>query len=157
MIVRVARPTELAEVGELRVTAYDTDRLLDAVPSYADTLRKLGEHGEVLVAVDGDQIFGTVTLEHWHEDSELATGPEEAEIRALAVSPQAQGRGVGRTLVQAVVDRATARHAERLVLLTQPLMVAAHRLYDQAGFVRAPDRDIQPVPGLSLLAYQKTL
>ena len=157
MIVRNAQTTELAEVGELRVTAYDSDRLLDAVPSYADTLRKLGAHGEVLVAVDGDKILGTVTLESWHENSEMATGPEEAEIRALAVAPEAQGQGVGRALVQAVVDRATARRAERLVLHTQPLMVAAHRLYEQAGFVRVPDRDIEPVPGLWLLAYQKSL
>ena len=157
MIVRLARAAELAEVGELRVTAYDSEHLLDAVPSYADRLRRLGEHGEVLVAVDGDKILGTVTLERWHEASEMATGPEEAEIRALAVAPEAQGRGVGRALVQAVIDRAVARKAERLVLHTQPTMFAAHRLYERAGFVRVPDRDFEPAPGLWLLGYQKSL
>ena len=120
MIVRAAQAAELAEVGELRVAAYNAEHLLDAVPSYAEQLRALGPHGEVLVAVDGAEILGTVTLERWHENSEMATGPEEAEIRALAVAPSARGRGVGGVLVRAVIDRATEWKVERLLLHTQP-------------------------------------
>jgi ribosomal protein S18 acetylase RimI-like enzyme len=157
MIVRLARTAELAEVGELRVTAYNVEHLLDAMPSYADRLRKLGAHGDVLVAVDDDKILGTVTLERWHEASDLAAGPAEAEIRALAVAPSVQGRGIGRVLVQAVVDRAAESRVTKLWLHTQPLMVAAHRLYEQAGFVRVPERDFEPVPGMRLLAYRKSL
>lgn len=157
MIVRTAQTAELAEVGELRVAAYDFGRLLDAMPSYADRLRTLGDHGEVLVAVDDNKILGTITLERWHEDSEMATGPEEAEIRALAVAPSAQGRGVGKALVQAAIDRATAWPAQRLVLHTQPLMHAAHRLYEQAGFARVPARDLEVLPGLTLLGYEMSL
>ncbi len=147
----------MAEVGQLRVTAYNADGLLDAAPTYADRLRELGAHGEVLVAVDDGRILGTITLERWHEHSELATGPTEAEIRALAVAPSAQGRGVGRALVRTVIDRATEWRAERLLLLTQPSMHAAHHLYEQAGFVRVPERDNEPFAGLTLLAYQRIL
>jgi GNAT superfamily N-acetyltransferase len=157
MIVRTATSAELAEVGELRVAAYDFDHLLDAVPTYADWLRTLGDHGAVLVAVDDDKILGTVTLERWHEDSEMSTGPEEAEVRALAVAPSAQGRGVGRALVQAVIDLGAEWRVRRLVLHTQPHMRAAHRLYEQAGFVLVPERDLEVLPGLTLLAYQKSL
>jgi hypothetical protein len=33
-------------------------------------------------------------------------------------------------------------------------MYAAHRIYDRLGFVRTPERDWEPVPGLvSLLTY----
>jgi GNAT superfamily N-acetyltransferase len=157
MIVREARAAELVEVGELRVAAYNAEHLLDAVPSYAEQLRALGLHGEVLVAVDGAEILGTATLERWHENSEMATGPEEAEIRALAVAPLARGRGVGGVLVQAVIARATEWKVERLLLHTQPLMVAAHHLYERAGFVRAPERDLEVIPGPTLLAYEKRL
>ena len=157
MIVRTAEPAELTEVGELRVAAYHAGHLLDAFPAYADRLRALGEDGVVLVAVDGDQLLGTIMLERWHEASDMATGPEEAEVRALAVAPAAQGRGVGRALVQAVVALGVEWRLERMVLYSQPAMVSAHRLYEKAGFVRTPDRDGEPVPGLTLLAYAKDL
>jgi ribosomal protein S18 acetylase RimI-like enzyme len=157
MIVRTARAEELAEVGELRVAAYTSQHLLDRVPWYADRLRRLGEHGEVLVAVDGDKILGTVLLERWHQGSELAAGPADAEIRAFAVAPDAQGRGVGRTLVRAAVERAAELGAERVLLSTQPIMFAAQRLYEQAGFARAPELDFEPAQGFTMLAYRKDL
>jgi hypothetical protein len=36
-------------------------------------------------------------------------------------------------------------------------MYAAQRLYEGAGFTRAPGRDWSPVPGLTLLAYELEL
>ena len=32
-------------------------------------------------------------------------------------------------------------------------MRTAHRLYERAGFVRLPERDWSPVPGVNLLVY----
>lgn len=159
MIVRPAGAGELATVGELRVTAYLAQNLLARHPAYANTLRVLGAdgRGEVLIAVDGAEILGTVMLDPWHPGSEVARGQDEAEIRALAVAPAAQGRGVGAHLVRAVIDRATARGARRLLLSTQPAMVAAQRLYVATGFTRLPDRDWTPAPGLTLLAFGRPL
>ena len=34
-----------------------------------------------------------------------------------------------------------------------PVMRAAHRLYERAGFARAPERDWSPVAGVELLAF----
>jgi len=39
------------------------------------------------------------------------------------------------------------------VLCTEPAMRVAHRLYEQAGFVRLPERDWTPAPGTTLLVY----
>jgi ribosomal protein S18 acetylase RimI-like enzyme len=161
VIVRPARRTELGAIGEMRIAAYLAQNLLTAHPAYADTLRVLGAdgRGEMLVAVgadgdgDGDEILGSIMLDPWHPHSEIARGPDEAEIRGLAVAPAAQGRGVGTHLVRAVVDRATRRGVRRLLLSTQPAMTAAQRLYVAAGFTRLPDRDWSPTPGLTLLAY----
>ncbi len=67
---------------------------------------------------------------------------------------QAQGRGVGRALVEACISRARqVPGCRRLVLSTQPGMLAARRIYESRGFVRDPDRDWSPVPGLTLMAY----
>ncbi len=116
MIVRDARPEELTGIGDLRVTAYRADGFLPATSRYAATLRALGAEGaegadgtdEVLAAVDGGQVVGTVMLQHWPSGN-VVRGPGEAEIRALAVAPHARGRGIGAALVTAVIDRACLR------------------------------------------------
>jgi ribosomal protein S18 acetylase RimI-like enzyme len=92
-------------------------------------------------------------LQPWPHADKVVTGPGEAEIRALAVTPDAQGAGVGGALLAAVIERATTSRVGHLVLLTQPNMHAAQRLYERAGFRRLPDRDWSPEPGETLLAY----
>jgi len=161
VIVRDARPGELAEVGEIRVAAYLADGFLTPDSGYAPTLRALGGDGDgdgdgaVLVAVDeqDSRILGTVMLQPSPHAGQAVTGQDEAEIRALAVRPEARGRGTGSALLRAVIERAAQRGIRNLVLVTLPEMLAAQRLYRRAGFRRLPDRDWSPVPGMTLLAY----
>ncbi|HEV7933467.1 MAG TPA: GNAT family N-acetyltransferase [Actinomadura sp.] len=159
MMVREACSSEMGAVGELRLEAYRAQSLLAENSGYADTLRVLGAegHGEVLVAVEDARMLGTVMLESWHPASEVARDADEAEIRALAVAPQAQSHGVGRALVRAAVDRAATRGARQVVLSTRPAMKAAQQLYLAEGFTRIPDRDWSPVPGVALLAFGRPL
>lgn len=161
VIIRDALPSELADVGEIRVSAYQAGGHLSPASSYAATLRALGADGQgtVLVAIDGPadaadgRIRGTVMLQPWPHAGEAVTGPDEAEIRALAVTPGAQGQGTGSSLLRAVIDRARRAGVRHLVLLTQQDMRAAQHLYLRAGFRRLPDRDWSPAPGFTLLAY----
>lgn len=164
MLIRDVRPAELSEVGEIRVAAYVAGGFLSADSRYMPTLRALGAegNGDVLVAVRPapagsskfhDHIIGTVMLQRWPQAGQIVTGPDEAEIRALAVAPGAQGGGVGRALLRAAIERAAGMHVRHLVLCTQPEMTTAHRLYEQAGFARLLDRDWSPAPGVGLLAY----
>jgi ribosomal protein S18 acetylase RimI-like enzyme len=154
VIVREARPDELAGIGDLRVAAYRADGFLPADSGYLATLHALGADGkgEVLAAVDGGQIVGTVMLQAW-PGGEMPRTPGEAEVRALAVAPYARGRGIGAALVSAVIERAARRGVRELLLLTLPEMRAAHHLYTEAGFARRPGRDWSPGPGTILLAY----
>jgi ribosomal protein S18 acetylase RimI-like enzyme len=152
VIVRDALPGELAEVGEIRVTAYQEAGYLSPGSGYAPALRALGSDGDgtVLVAVDGGRIVGTVML---RSEGQVVAGPDEAEIRALAVAPDGQGRGTGSALLRAALERAARDGVRYIVLLTQPEMLPAQRLYQRAGFRRLPDRDWSPEPGIELLAY----
>lgn len=155
--MREARPEEMTAIGDLRVAAYEADGFLP--PSYAATLRALGADGdgEVLAAVTEGGIAGTVMLQPWPHADEIVREAGEAEIRALAVAPQARGTGMGRALLAAVTQRAVTGGAVRLVLCTDPRMKAARHLYTTAGFRRLPDRDFSPLPGLTLLAYGRRL
>ncbi|WP_130178439.1 GNAT family N-acetyltransferase [Cryobacterium sp. SO1] len=51
------------------------------------------------------------------------------------VDREFRGRGLGRLLAQAVVDRLTPMQLKRVLLST----LDAHGLYEQVGFVSAPD------------------
>jgi ribosomal protein S18 acetylase RimI-like enzyme len=155
MVIREALAGEMGAVGALRVGAYQAQGLLALNPPYASALAALGAdgHGTVLVADGGGDLAGTVMLEPWHAGSEVARGPGEAEVRALAVAPAAQGQGTGRALVREVISRAAAAGFTSLLLSTQPQMRAAQALYASAGFARRPDLDWSPVPGLALLAF----
>lgn len=113
----------------------------------------------MLVAVDeaDDAILGTITLEPFGPDSELAQDDTEADVRAFAVAPQTQGKGVGRHLLHAVIGCAGERGLRRLRLCTQPAMESAQHLYVGIGFSRTPELDFSPVPGLTLRAYELDL
>lgn len=148
-------------VGELRVTAYRTLGLLPEGSGYGDTLRGFGFDGdcEVLVAADeaGNGILGTITLVPFQPGSELARDDTEADVRAFAVAPGAQGQGVGRLLLLALVERAERRGVRTLRLCTRPAMKAAQHLYATTGFARTPELDFEPLPGVALRAYELTL
>lgn len=155
------------DVGDIRLAAYRAGGFISEDSGYALTLRALGADGSghVLVAVNGadrpdgrdESIIGTVMLQTWPQAGEVVTGPHEAEIRALAVSPDVQGRGVGRELLHQVMERAAGLGIARLVLCTERAMRPAHHLYEQAGFSRLPDRDWSPAPGVTLLVYGRDL
>ena len=157
--IRDARAEEFDRIGELRVAAYRADGFLSETSTYAETLRALGMDGtgEILAAVDGERLLGTVMLVTWPHGGEALRSPGEGEIRALAVASAARGRGIGRALLTAVMRRAAAREVRELLLLTQPDMLAAQRLYAGAGFRRLPDRDYEYAPGHRLFAFGMVL
>lgn len=154
MLIRPIRPEEYARVGDLTVTAYEAMRPIGA---YADVLRDVAARvasARVLVAVDDHgTVVGSVTnVPDGGPYGEVA-GRGEAEFRMLAVDPAYAGRGAGRALVRACIEDAVLRGRARLVLSSGTWMTRAHRMYERLGFVRAPERDWTPVPGVDLTVW----
>jgi ribosomal protein S18 acetylase RimI-like enzyme len=109
---------------------------------------------QLLVAVDeSGGLLGTATLVLDGGPAVRMSQVGEAEIRLLAVSTRARGRGAGSTLVRECLSRARAAGRPRCVLSTQPAMVAAHRIYERQGFLRVPSRDFVTVAGDAQLVY----
>jgi ribosomal protein S18 acetylase RimI-like enzyme len=81
---------------------------------------------------------------------------DEAEMHLLAVAPEHRSAGVGRALVEAAVQSARSKGFGKMVLWTQPTMKDAHRLYERAGFTRAPARDFENA-GRSFWVFERIL
>lgn len=69
------------------------------------------------------------------------------EMKRLFVQPGQQGRGLGRSLVKAVIAEARAIGYTSLLLDTLPSMQSAIRLYETLGFVRRAPYFDSPVGG----------
>jgi len=95
----------------------------------------LDQGGGAIIATLSGQHIGFVA---WRglPIPELATA---WELKRLWTRPEARGTGIGRALVQAVLDRAGVANKSIILLDTAPdVMAAAYRLYRSMGFVDCP-------------------
>ncbi|RKR88243.1 ribosomal protein S18 acetylase RimI-like enzyme [Micromonospora pisi] len=161
-LVRPAVPAEFPAIARLTVAAYEAGGQLHSAGGYADTLKDVAGRasaGELLVAVDpatGDVVGSVVFVLPGTRFAEISRDGE-AEFRMLAVDPTAQGRGVGEALARACVDRAAELGLGAVAICVRDFVENAQRLYARLGFVRTPERDWSPGPGIRLLALRLDL
>ena len=155
MLIRDVRPDEYATVGELVVDVYRS--IIPGLDGYAGELRDVEGRIDAGVLVWVAEVDGVLagTVSYVPRPGPYAEfgDPRGAGIRMLAVLPGFQGRGIGEALVRACLERARADARERVYLDTTQWMEAAQRLYRRIGFVRAPQLDWEPAPGVMLTAY----
>ncbi|MEM9553095.1 MAG: bifunctional helix-turn-helix transcriptional regulator/GNAT family N-acetyltransferase [Acidobacteriota bacterium] len=80
------------------------------------------------IADDGVERLGSIALAGEGDD------PDAYRLRLFFVEPHAQGRGIGRQLIDTLMDFARRRGGRRMVLSTVNLLAAARHLYEQKGF-----------------------
>jgi ribosomal protein S18 acetylase RimI-like enzyme len=159
--VRPAAPADYPGIARVTVAAYEADgQVAGPAQEYRETLADVPARagaGELLVAVDDTGVLGAVLFLRAGSPYTEVARDGEAEFRMLAVDPGAQGRGIGRALVTACVERATALRCPAVVICVRDFAVPAQKLYESLGFVRAPDRDWLPMPEVRLLALRLDL
>jgi ribosomal-protein-alanine N-acetyltransferase len=84
-----------------------------------------GPHRHYLVIESGGSIIGYAGL---------FLGLDEAEVMTIAVAPAARGRGLGRWLMEALLDRARAAAPRKVMLEVAADSEPARRLYRSLGF-----------------------
>ena len=157
--IRQAKTGELDEIENLVKTAYrEFQPLMPAAAwnGWMDNIRETiqAPEGVLLVAGDQGRIEGAVKF--YPDAGRALQGQWPAGvglIRLLAVAPASRGRGYGRVLTQACLDRARELSISTIFLFTGTFMAAARQLYEKLGFKRAPEFDRDPGP----IAYRLDL
>jgi GNAT superfamily N-acetyltransferase len=86
----------------------------------------LDSGGRIFFATAGERCIGCCGLIRLNE--------KEFEVAKMAVEPSYQGAGIGRRLLQAVIEEARRAGAHRLYLETNHVLTPAIRLYESLGF-----------------------
>lgn len=166
LLIRDAQPSEQAAIRELTLTAYQeyAPVLAELWEIYrqniVDTLANFSPATQ-MVAMLKEQLVGSVLLYPAGSTFTRPDGTQAAltwpEIRLLAVAPNTRGLGVGGALVDECLKRARQAQATTLTLHTTDMMQVAMRMYERMGFVRAPELDVRPAPGVIVKGYRYDL
>jgi putative acetyltransferase len=92
--------------------------------------------GKILFAIVDGRCIGCCALRR--------IGEAEFEVAKMAVTPAFQGAGIGRRLLDAVIDAGQGMGARRLYLETNHTLTPAIRLYESMGFKHIPPERIVP-------------
>jgi GNAT superfamily N-acetyltransferase len=88
--------------------------------------------GAIFMAMDGDEPVGAVAL--------IVMGGGSVELSKMGVRPATQGKGAGRRLIAAAVNRAREMGMKRVYIETNSILAPAIKLYHEAGFVPLKER-----------------
>ena len=111
----------------------------DAVNNSIEELHKyFPPSGCLLLCKNEDEIVGTACMRK--------IGEKVGEIKRMYVRPVFRGKGMGRTLLEKLIDEAQDFGYSKLRLDSGPFMKEAHGLYYSFGF-----RNIEPYPESEVL------
>jgi ribosomal protein S18 acetylase RimI-like enzyme len=164
LLIRDARSEELEEVSLLMRDAYLEYK--DSFPpehwklyleNIMDVRSRLGVSKLIVAELNG-KVVGAVTLYLDASRSAQEGWPQGwAGIRLLAVYPAFRGRGIGRALMEECIHRCREQNIKTIGLHTAAVMNIARKMYERMGFVRAPEYDFHPRPGIVATAYRLQL
>jgi ribosomal-protein-alanine N-acetyltransferase len=131
---RRSAPTTTAHVRELEWTDLETLAALEtrlfphdawSIEAWWAELAERPRRDYVVAVDDAGQILGYAGLD---------LSGEVADVMTIATAPEAQGRGIGRMLLDELIDRAARHGAEAVLLEVRADNTRARDLYERNGF-----------------------
>jgi ribosomal protein S18 acetylase RimI-like enzyme len=138
--VRRAETADADAIGRL-LHDFNTEfeEITPGPQALADRVRDLLTGGDFIVLLAGSEPRGLAVLRF---RPSIWTEGLECYLAELYVQPQHRGHGLGRVLMSAVLDAASAQGADYVEVATSEDDVAARALYERFGFInreRGPD------------------
>lgn len=166
--IRNAQPNEFSYIGQLMVKVYsqlDGFPKEDEQPNYYKMLANIGDltlkpETELLVAVSPEnEIAGGVVyfsdMQYYGSGGTATQEKNASGFRLLAVDNLFRGKGLGKLLTLACIEKAKAKNHTQVVIHSTKAMQTAWKMYEDLGFKRADDLDFMqgelPVFGFRLL------
>lgn len=152
--IRRAVPGDERAIADVLLTAFSefrtdyTPEAFAVVTPAAEEIAGRFSEGAMWVAEIGGDIVGTASV---------LPEPEWLYIRSVAVLPTAQGKGVGRLMMNAIEGYALDAGFDRLFLYTTYFSTGAIEMYEKLGFKRGRDTTAEEWYGTPGLAMDKIL
>lgn len=144
IIVPAGRESDIGAVGGLWCEYWESLGLSLDFQGFGEELQGLpgvygAAGGALLLAKYQDDPAGTIALRRLDGSS--------GEVKRLYLRPKYRGLGLGRRLLEAVMERASAMGYECLYADTLPTMTEALSLYQRTGFELVEAYSSSPTPG----------
>ena len=130
--VRLACEADAEEISRVLLEAFSvyrrfyTEDAFEQVTPGSDQVRGRFAEGPIWIAEIEGEAVGSVSV---------TTEPEGLYVRSMAVSPKAQGRGIGHKLLEAVDEyTAAGSDEERIFLYTTYFVPGAKEMYEKHGY-----------------------
>ena len=160
LIRRLHAADDLELAGSLVVRAYETLSRYRPDEEYRAVIgdvRGRVHETTVVGAFIGERLVGCLTfVEGPHAPHAEHDDVDAATFRYFGVDPDCHSAGVGRSMVEWVMNESRRLGRKRVFIHTIPAMKAAIHLYESLGFLRWPDFD-QTWDGVVGWAYIKAL
>lgn len=144
--LRAFQPDDAEAVNRVALAAFEEYRSeYDDWSSFSAIIGQmafLSENGELIVACLDEQIVGAVVYVGPNQTKSPYFKADWPILRMLVVMPEYRGKGIGRALTEACIQRARRDGSVVVALHTTPIMSVALGLYERMGFrfyAEAPD------------------
>ena len=141
-VIRQAEPAELEPALGVWRAANSDSRLHGHLEHLRGWAREDG--ARVFVAAEGERLVGVAfSLPGRAADGAGPVVPGQRHLTGIAVVPERQRRGIGRSLLSTALEDARSEGCARVTLWTHAANAPALRLFEAAGFLptgrREPD------------------
>ena len=137
----IIRDGKLCDAVEIRAIASPLMKSFGLEPDFADLDYELGHFGEnykgliaQLVACFNGAVIGSIVLKVYKDNV--------AKITGFYISPDFQGKGVGKNLLSVAIQRAKLSGQDGIYLETWDKMESATSLYKKLGWKKTTDPHI---------------
>ncbi|QAU35688.1 GNAT family N-acetyltransferase [Janthinobacterium sp. 17J80-10] len=159
MQIRDFQPDDAEVVNALALSAFAQYKAQyidwDVFSQNIQRMSLLSGIGEIILAEEDDEICGAVAYIGPHRPKADFFDPRWPIIRMLVVNPNNRGKGAGRSLTNACVERAKRDKSSVIALHTSPMMEVALNMYLRMGFAWA--REAPALHGVPYDVYIKNL